>query len=347
MYMDNSTYLSDIKKIIPVAAGFKNKKLFITGSSGLIVSFLIDTLMYLNKFENYNTHIYATFLSENELNDRFSNYANEEYFHPIIQDITKEFHLDMDADFIIHAASITHPFLYNTKPVETMMLNITGTKNVWDYAKSCSNARCLFLSTFEVYGEINQDKSLTENDIGILNFTIPRSCYPESKRACETLCASYIKEYGLSIMTVRLGYIYGPTVQLASSKADVQFLNNALNKEDIILKSTGEQKRSYCYVADVVSGMMTVLLNGENGEAYNISNSKESFSLKDFATKLAALADVKLTFDIPVDENPKNTFVSNSIISSDKLESLGWKAVFSADEGITHTYQIKKDLMSC
>lgn len=346
MRLDYPLYLEDIKTIFH-NSDLYNQTFFITGSSGLIMSFLIDGLMYLNLYAGKKIQIYATFSNSQSLQKQFSQYLDHDCFHPLIQDITQPINIDIKADYIIHAASNTHPQLYNTKPVETIMLNLLGTKNVLEFARTCPNARCLFLSTFEVYGRPWQNRPLSEADIGILDFTQVRSCYPESKRMCENLCHAYRSEYGLQVLIARLGYIYGPTVNLNSSKADVQFLNCALNRQDIVLNSRGDQPRSYCYVADAVSGLLTLLQHGTSGETYNLSNTTETVSLKQFASTLAQLSGVQIKFNLPSTGCGSANYASSSLMSTAKLQALGWKPIFNADTGIKHTYHIKKGLTKC
>lgn len=346
MYINNEIYLNDIKKIITKDFDeLKNKTVFITGSSGLIGSFLVDTLMYLNKHKGFNINIYATFSSNKSFEERFPSYKNEEFFHPVIQDINKDIDLDLTINYVIHAASNTHPQLYAQKPVETIKLNIIGSSNVLDFAKKSPNCKTLFLSTLEVYGKDSSIESFKEDHIGYVDFMIARSCYPESKRLCETLCHSYIKEFNQNIVIARLGYIYGPTIKLSSSKADVQFLNKALNKENIVLKSPGLQKRSYCYVADTVSALLTILLKGETGEAYNIASKEGNILLREYANTLADISGVSVEYgEMGEIELQGGSQVDNSTLNSDKLSSLGWEPKFLLRDGIEHTLRIKKDL---
>ena len=149
----------------------------------------------------------------------------------------------------------------------------------------------------------------------------------------------------MDVMIARLGYIYGPTVKLSSSKADVQFLNKVLHNEDIILKSSGLQRRSYCYVMDVVAALLFMLCSAQKGEAYNIANPKGNVCLKDVAQTLARLGNVNVRFEIPSDvEKQGYSTVSNSTLDSSKLMQLGWRPKFSLEEGLSHTLQIKRDM---
>lgn len=346
MYMNNSIYKNDLNRVLTMDLSFlKGKSIFITGASGLVGSFFVDTLIRFNETTNEKVDIYATFLSRDELQNRFPNNLNDEKFKAIFWDVTKPIQFDVYPDFILHTASLTHPKMYAEKPVETMKVNMLGTINVLDFAKRNPKCRVVFLSTMEVYGENNLQKaSFSENDIGTFNFMSVRSCYPESKRVCETLTQCYVKEYSVSIMIARLGYVYGPTVQLSSSKADVQFLNNALKKENIIMKSMGEQKRSYCYVADIVSGLLTLFKKGVPGEAYNVASKEGNISLKHFADILTEIAGVSLVFEHPTEfEKQGYSNVRNSTLDASKLETLGWRPLFTTKEGIEHTFKIKKE----
>ena len=345
MYLSNETYIKDIEKTIEYSNTdfLRNKSVFITGSSGLVGSFFVDILRYLNKTQNYNIKIYATFSSQKSFQKRFPNSIDESNFIPVIWDIQEPIKLDLKPDYIIHAASNTHPKLYACAPVETMKLNFLGTMNVLDFAKNNKNCRTVFLSTLEIYGENPAVTCFKEDDYGFVDFRVLRSCYPESKRACETLCQAYFSEYSLDIITARLGYIFGPTVNLESSKADVQFLNNVLKGQDIILKSKGEQKRSYCYVADVASALFTLLKKGKSGEAYNIANKNSNIQLKDFASAIAEIASANVIFQLPSEiEEKGGSKVQNSILSSKKIEKLGWHPIFNLYESIKHTVEIKR-----
>ncbi len=345
MYINNRLYSGDIERIVSDRFSLlKNKTIFITGSSGLVGSFLIDTLMYMNKKLNYNTKIIATFSCEKSMNERFPSYKNEILFNPIIQNINEPIVCNEHIDYIFHAASNTHPALYANVPVETIKLNIIGTSNVLDFSRKNNNCKTIYLSTLEVYGEDSSIESFEEDKIGYLNFMISRSCYPESKRLSETMCQAYIKEYSQNIVIARLGYIFGPTVKLDSSKADVQFLNKALQGQNIILKSPGLQKRSYCYVADAVSALLTILLYGNTGEAYNVANKNGNLLLKEYANTLAEIANVKVEFgEMGKIELQGGSKVQNSTLSSEKLMALGWKSKFELKEAIEHTYKIKKE----
>ncbi|ARR01148.1 NAD-dependent epimerase/dehydratase family protein [Campylobacter porcelli] len=348
MYINNKLYQEDIKKIIIEDFIFlKNKSILITGASGLIGSCIVDILMFLNKKFDFNINIFAIFSNIENFEKRFPSYKNNKHFNILVQDIANLFDYNFYVDYIIHAASNTHPHLYGTKPVETIKLNIIGTLNVFNFAKKNKNSKSIFLSTMEVYGSNYNIKAFKENDIGFVNFMKSRACYPESKRTCETLCHSYIEEYDLDIVIARLGYIYGPTVKMDSTKADVQFLAKALNNENIIIKSEGLQKRSYLYVLDAAAGLLTILLKGKKGETYNVAAKSGNVLLRDYAKQLAQIANVRIVFENATEQEQKGfSTVLNSTLNDEKIKSLGWNEKFTFNEAIEHTFKIKKELIN-
>ena len=158
-----------------------------------------------------------------------------------------------------------------------------------------------------------------------MDCTKPRSCYPSSKRASETLCASYSSEYGLDVVIARPSHTYGPYFTESDNRVYAQFIRNVLNVDDIIMKSTGSQFRSWCYVVDCVSALLHVLLKGKNGEAYNIADQSSNISIKDLAEMIAHIGDKKVVIQLPDDvEKAGYNVVKKSVFSTSKLESLGW-----------------------
>ena len=325
---------SDIDKL-------ENKSTLITGANGLIGSYIVDFLDYLNTKYNKNIKIYALSRSINKLKKRFK---NTETVKLIEQDLNDILNIDFSCDYIIHAASNAHPLAFSLEPATTMKTNFIGTINLLEYAKN-HNSKFLYISTGEIYGN-NENEPFKETDFGLIDTLSARACYPESKRACETLCISYKNQYEIKVNIARLCYIYGANITETNSRADAQFLRNAIMKQDIVLKSEGKQKRTYCYVADCTSAILTILLKGKSGEAYNVANPDSIVSVKEYAQNLADIANVKLKFELP-DEIEKRGYSKqeDSILDSSKLQALGWSAKYDIKEGIEHTYKIKKEML--
>lgn len=345
MLLDSELYKEDLERTLLNLADIsrlKDKAIFITGANGLICSAVVDLLLAAQKKYNLGIKIYIATRNLEKSKARFA--SSENCINYIPYDAEKPLHFDESADFYIHGASPASPELFVQKPVETMMANIFGLKEILDKAKE-NNARVLYVSSSEVYGKVETSSPIPETACGHIDIFNPRSSYGQSKRSAETLCASYIAEYNSNIVTVRPGHIYGPTASQTDKRVSSQFMYDALDGKNLVLKSKGEQLRSYTYCLDCASAMITVLLNGQNGTAYNISNPNSIISIAQMAQYFADYAGVDLRFEIPADDerkafNPMN----NSSLSSDLLESIGWKPVFTKEEGFEHSIKILKEV---
>ncbi len=197
------------------------------------------------------------------------------------------------------------------------------------------------LSTGEVYGENPTfEAGFSEADHGWIDTMTPRACYPESKRAAETLVASYRAQYGVDALVARLCHVYGPTFTSSNSRADAQFIRKALAGEDIVMKSAGSQVRSFCYVSDAARAIFTLLERGAAGEAYNVANRRSVASIRQYAETLAGIAGVRLAFDLPPEtERAGYTKITRAVLNPAKLEALGWTARYDLKAGLEETYR--------
>lgn len=318
---------------LPFLGSLKNKNILVTGANGLIGSTLIDGLMIID-----GVTIIALSRNREKTQKRFANYLNSSRFSLLIQDVCDPIIWQEDIHYIIHAASPSHPIAYSQSPVDVIKANLLGTLNALKLAHE-KKARLLYVSSGEVYGESSlEDGGMDENYLGLLNFLDIRSCYPESKRASENLCICYKEQYGVDIVIARPGHIYGAGITEDNSRADAQFLRNVINNKNIVLKSAGEQKRSYCYITDCVSALLYILLLGKNGEAYNIANKNSIVTIKEYAQTLAELGNVSVLFDLP-SFTEKRGYSKNpdAVLNAAKLEELGWNAVVEIKEGLSRT----------
>lgn len=306
--------------------------ILVTGATGLIGSCIIDILLEANK-NGAKFKIYAMSRSEEKITNRFSGKVI-----PFIQDVILPIKSDNDFDFIIHCASNADPRSYSTNPVETILTNIIGNENILNYCKEHKSTKMLLTSTFEVYGAIEGVSIYKENMSGIIDQTILRNGYPESKRSCELLLRSYVDEYDVNAVIVRLPSVYGPTMLKSDSKAHAQFIKNAIEHKNIVLKSKGEQIRSYTYVVDIASGIFKVLFEGEKGDIYNIANENSIASISDVATICAEIAGTKVVFDLPDEVESKGFSKSKDcILDNGKIKKLGWNAKYSLRDGLLET----------
>lgn len=308
--------------------------ILITGATGLIGGCLVEALM-MNPRRDY--HIYASGRNEERARLMFMDYAADETFHYIRYDVLDPLESDVNFDYIIHAASNGSPNFFAQKPVEVMKSNLYGVTNLIDYGMSHGMKRFLYVSSGEVYGE-GDGREFTENYSGYVDCTKPRSCYPSSKRAAETLCVSYAEEYGIDVVIARPCHTYGPHFTEQDNRVYAQFIRNVLRDEDIMMKSKGDQFRSWCYVVDCVSALLYVLLKGERGQAYNIADCGSNISIRELAEIIAGIGGRKVVIDVPdTDEIKGFNPVSKSVFSIKKIEGLGWKPNTKIKDGFIST----------
>ena len=342
--LNQKAYIQDLSNIaeLPIPwSELKNKAILITGASGLIGSFLTDVLMYRNEKYDNNLNVIALGRNEADAKIRFEKHFQSGSFLFIKQDISEPIRVDYPIDYIVHGASNANPIAYATDPVGTMITNFLGMNNLLQLAKACKAKRTLYISTGEVYGEPTGENKLGEDYCGYVDIADARSCYPSSKRATETLCASYRHQYDLDIVIARPCHIYGSTFTKSDSRAYAQFIRKAMSNQDIIMKSQGLQLRSYCYVADAVSALLYILFYGEKGQAYNIANKNSHVTIRQLAECIAKVSQQKVRFEIP-DEVEKSGYsrVTQAIIDATKLELLGWQAKVGMEDGLERTMKI-------
>ena len=347
-FYNSESYKKDIEIAVNATVGIEklfNSSVLIAGGSGLIGSFIADMLLFANSHRNANITVYAMDMSAERMTSRFSG-LDTDRLHLVEHNVNELPGFSFDADYIIHAASPAFPAAFNSDPVGTVMSNILGTKYLLDYGKAHGAKRMLYISSGEVYGQGDLSlESFDEAYAGYVDPTSARSCYPNGKRAAETLCVSYTKQFELDTVIVRPSHTYGPTVTKADNRANAQFVNKGLAGEDIVLNSAGNQMRSYTYLADSASAILTVLTTGESCNAYNIANSQSRTTIAGFAKEVAAQTGTKVIFADP-DEVAKAeaTPIVKQVLSSKKLEALGWQGQFTVEEGIKHTLQIMREL---
>lgn len=343
----NRLYEEDLENVansIDINA-LKNKTLFITGANGLIGRFIVDLIMYINKAFNKNITIIANSRSLEKISEVFSNYINNKNFKYYIGDINNKIEYSDKVDYIINCASNTHPLQYSQDPINTILTNIKGTENVLDFASN-KNARVVFLSSVEIYGEnVNNIGRFKENQMGYIDCNSLRAGYNESKRAGEALCQAYKESKNVDVVLTRLPRIFGSTVKIDDSKVMSQFINKAINNEDIILKSAGTQFFSYLYVADAASGIFEVMLNGKNGEVYNLGNKDAEVHLRDLAKIIAESVGKEVVFDMPSEMEEKGfSKASDARLDYSKIEKeLNWKPQYSIENAIDRTIKILKE----
>lgn len=347
---ENSLYIKDVEYVAGMDLPWEkinNKSIMISGSTGLIGSMIIDVIMKKNK-DGLNCRIYALGRSKDRMYERFQYCFENPLFKFVEYDVNKKLCINeqVTIDYILHLASNTHPMQYSKDPISTITTNIIGVKNLLDFAVEHNTERFAFASSNEIYGENRGDVEIfDEKYCGYIDCNTMRAGYPESKRCGEALCQAYKSQKGLDVVIPRLTRSYGPTLLKSDTKALSQFLFKGVSGEDIVMKSRGTQYYSYLYVMDSVSGLLTVLLKGENGEAYNISDEKSDIMLKDLASIIADYAGKNVVFEIPeAIESAGYSKATKARLDSAKLKKLGWTAKYDINAGVIRTLDMLKTL---
>lgn len=339
----SETYINEISNETSkdIYRGFKDKNFLITGGTGLILSYLTDILLASSQ---YTGKIILAVRNIESAKQRFSKYVDDPRLTIIQVPLSKidEVQFTENFDYVISGASITSPTGYAKYPVDVIMDNITGLQKLLEVAK-VKGSRAILFSSSEVYG-INQDDPLSEKSPSIFLVNEQRSCYNLAKAVCENLCYAYLGQYGVHFQILRLSRIFGPTMKIDDSKALSQFLKNALNNQDIVLRSKGDQVFNYQYVADTVKAVAYVLLRGKVDEVYNCTGN-ESISLKDLAGLIAGANGRNVTTNLGDDLDGKGYSKTNkSVLDVQKLYSLGFANDYSIKGGIINTLKVLKDV---
>ena len=342
---------NDIQRITDTPLSWeklRDKTVLITGATGFIGSFLIHSLLTKGERDGLNIKVLALVRSKERAVAAFGEYYEKGLIDFIVQDVCTPIETDKKADYIIHCASNAAPREYSMYPVETMKTNFYGTMNLLDYAKSVDAEGFLYVSTIEIYGTTHGLDKIGEDNYGEIDAMKVRSCYPLSKKGCETLTVSYADEYGLPVKIGRLSYIFGPGMKQGDSKIVAVFPKCIADGENIVMKSKGEQLRSYTYVSDAITALLTILLDGETGQAYNIASKKCITTIAGIAHTLVDSypeKGLKVIFDLPSEQEAKGfSLIENAVLDSDKLEALGWESQIDLVTGLKNVVSEQLEL---
>lgn len=318
-----------------------NRKVLVTGAYGMIASYIVYMMIYLNENYHANIQIYALGRSEKKMKARFQQYYEQPYFNFVKNDLSKMEDLQIDPDYIFHAASHASSQYYGTDPVGVTIPNVIGTYSILENAVRHPIKSMVYVSSGEVYGVTNQEK-IKEMDIGVSDPLDIRYCYGESKRMGECLCKCYQHQYSVPVKMVRLGHTYGPTMDLVHDKRVFsEFVRNVVNQENIEIKSDGTPMRAFCYLADAIFGFFLVLFQGEDGEAYNIANYDGLISMRDLAMRLSKMGKKKIEVSFTKrpsgDDYIESKQMKHNVPDTEKIMKLGWKCQFDIEEGFQRT----------
>ncbi len=323
----------------------RDKTVLVTGGGGFLAAYLIKSMLNISRLSKLNIQVICVARNTGSVKVRLSDYlgspdllvVQHDVSHPLTSDFPR-------ADFIVHSASQASPKYYGVDPVGTLLANAAGTMYLLEHALKSQAERFLFFSSGEVYGvPVDPNQMVGEQDFGYLDPMIVRSCYAESKRIGETMCAAWAQQHGLHTSVVRPFHTYGPGMALDDGRVFADFVADVVAKRDIVLKSDGLAKRPFCYVSDATVGFLTVLLKGDKAEAYNVGNPAAEISMRDLATLIAGLfpeRGVGTQFKVQVSSHAYlNSPITRSCPDIEKIKGLGWAPTFGLQDGFRRTVQ--------
>jgi UDP-glucuronate decarboxylase len=319
------------------------KTVLISGASGFLPTYLVETLLYLNDTRKQKTtNVIGLVRNKEKASTLFAHHGSRKDLHIIKQDICQPFSISEKIDYIIHAASQASPKYYGKDPVGTLCANVLGTHHLLQLAKTNKVESFLFFSGGEVYGEVKEDQIPTREDAyGYVDPLNVRSCYAESKRMGENMCVCWCHQYGVPAKIIRLYHTYGPGMRLDDGRVFADFIADIVHRRDIIMRSDGSARRAFCYIADAIWGIFLVLLQGKNGNAYNIGNDKGEMSIVEFANLIATLSPYEELKVIREEEMLPPGYLQSRINRAcpdiSKIKALGWEPIISVEEGIERT----------
>lgn len=314
-----------------------NKTILITGATGLIGSQLVNSLLCMNRIKNANIKVLALVRNMHKAETSFRYVLDNSNLKFIYADITEKFSIDEEIDYIIHTASVTTSKFFIEHPVETIDVAISGTKNVLELAREKDIKGLVYLSSMEVFGITDPElESVSEDDLGYIDIHNVRSCYPESKRLIECLCSSYASEYKIPVKIARLSQTFGAGIGIGENRVFAQFARSVINGNDIVLHTMGNSIGNYCYTRDVVIAILLLLIKGNPGEAYNVSNEESNmtiFSMAQMVVEKIAKGNIKVILDVP-DDALKYGYAPDTKMkmNTSKMRALGWRPEIGLEE---------------
>lgn len=319
--------IKEFSQTFPLSSDLSDSRFMITGATGLIGSTIVRCLLALNKGINITIPV-------RNKEKAITMYGVDASYLNIVECDLMEYctSLEDNFDYIIHCASPTAGSFMNEHPVETYELAVETTRALLQYARKHTIKAMVYVSSLEYYGQNFDDQIITEDFQGYVDATSARSSYPMGKRAAEYLCFAYAQEYGVPAKVARLTQTFGAGVAADDNRVFAQFARSVMEGIDIILHTTGESAKPYCYTTDCVAAIFTILLKGANGGAYNVANQDTYINIREMAEFLRD--NFAPEINVVIEDLPEMGYapVTKLHLSSKKLMALGWKPQYDLKE---------------
>lgn len=311
----------------------------ITGATGYIGSQVAKSIFESEAFNNGTVKVilhcrdkekYRKIYYDVESRKVYPVYSDIKDIKHCIEEVKAQTGIDK-IDYIIHCASNTTSAIMVSNPVETIDGIVAGTKAVLELAKAEHVESMVYLSSMEVYGDISctSDNRASEDMLGFVDILKPRSSYPLGKRMAEGYCTAYAKEYNVPVKIARLAQTFGKGILPNENRSFAQFVRAAAEGRDIILKTEGKSIGNSVAIEDAIDAIFFLLENGENGQAYNVVNEKNTMSIKEMAELVAhVIGKDKVDVVIDIEDRSKTGYAADTSLymSGEKLRKLGWES---------------------
>ncbi|GHT41990.1 dTDP-glucose 4,6-dehydratase [Bacteroidia bacterium] len=341
----NKIIHQDLERIVATDVDwqrFEGKTILMTGANGFLPAYMVETLLFLiDSHVVKNLKVLAVVRNKEKAEKRFAHLLDNRQLQFIVQDVCHPIQVSERVHFIVHAASQASPKYYGIDPVGTLNANVTGTINLCELARQNPVESFLYFSSGEVYGRIDESVTdITETDYGYLDPMNVRSCYGEGKRMGENICVSYMHQYDTPVKIVRPAHTYGPGMDLNDGRVFADFVRDIVENKDIVMKSDGSASRAFCYLSDATIAFFKILLDGKNGEAYNMANPMQEVTILELAEKLVSLfpeKQLKVVRQVRVGDDYLVSSSTHASLVIKKIQTLNWNPTIDIDEGFRKT----------
>lgn len=313
----------------------------ISGAYGMLASYMLMFLCYLGEHKGFDIKIIAVVRSREKFCRRLPEYGKMGRIEIYESCMLSPLEIEGKVDYIIHAASPATPNCFSTAPVDVIAANTVGTYHLLELAVRKKVKGFLLFSSGDVYGDTGEETEIKESTLGKIDTLDMHSCYGEGKRAAETMCMCYYKQYGVPVKIARLAHTYSPTMEIKKdSRVFASFVKNIMEGKNIVMYSDGKAFRSFCYVEDAAYGFFMILLTGASGEAYNVCSEQQIVSIRELAETLAGIYPEKGIKVVQRERDRADAYLPNKVfkghvahLSNEKLRRLGWEEKVGIREG--------------